>query len=82
MMNDLENWQPIYRELSEVFGLELAQKFYQQYRGMTVIFPMHLLSKQGTIRAVKQDAVTGMTNRALSRKYDLSQRTIQRYIEL
>ncbi|MCL5458953.1 hypothetical protein M3M33_09840 [Loigolactobacillus coryniformis] len=81
-LDDLENWQPIYQEISELFGTEIAKKIYQQYRGTTIIFPMHWLSKCGTINAIKQDYANGLTIRKLSQKYDLSQRTVQRYMKL
>lgn len=81
-MNDLNNWQPIYQEISELFGRQVAQQFFEQYRGTTITFPMHLLSRSGTIRAIKADHAAGLTIHDLSQMYSLTQRTIHRYLKL
>jgi|GEM_PF-4148102 len=79
-MDDISNWQPVYRDLSTLLGPDVARQLHQHFGGSEVTFPMQLLSHEGRIAAIRHDASTGQSIKSLAQAYHLSQRTIRNYL--
>ena len=79
MEKERELYNSVYREISEIIGLEATLKLYLRFKGQQVNFPVrlynpHLIQKNG----VKE--FDGSNIPELARKYDYSEKTIRRMI--
>ena len=73
-------WKLIYNDISHLIGEENTIKLYEHFRGLTLNFPMKLLSKEGMINIVKSE-YNGHNVVDLARKYGYSMRHINRIIK-
>lgn len=76
------NWQAVYSELVDIIGSDNTLKVFHSFRGTTVNFPMRLVKREVIITAVKQDFAKGLKVRQIGNKYDLAERTVQKYLNL
>lgn len=66
------------QRLSVVVGEELAEKLIFHYQGVALDVPkLRLLKRERRDEAIAGDAASGMNQRELSMKYDLSERQIR-----
>ena len=75
-----ELYNDIYKELSEVIGLEATLKVYLRFKGQQVSFPVRLYNPH----LIQQNVIKewdGTNIAALARKYDYSEKTIRRMIK-
>ena len=79
MKKETELYNNIYKELSELIGLDATLKIYLRFKGQQVSFPVRLYNPQ----LIQQNVIKeyDSTNIAeLARKYDYSEKTIRRMI--
>ena len=74
-----ELYNTVYKEISEIIGLDAMLKIYLRFKGQQVNFPVRLynphLIQQNVIKEFDGTNVT-----ELAQKYDYSERTIRRMI--
>ena len=74
-----ELYNAVYKEISEIIGLEATLKLYLRFKGQQVTFPVRLYNPH----LIQQNVITeydGSNIRELARKYDYSEKTIRRMI--
>ena len=82
-VNELEReselYNTVYREMSEIIGLDATLKVYLRFKGQQITFPVRLYNPQ----LIQQNVIKefdGTNIRALAKKYDYSEKTIRRMI--
>lgn len=82
-VNELEKeselYNTVYREMSEIIGLDATLKVYLRFKGQQITFPVRLYNPQ----LIQQNVIKefdGTNIRALAKKYDYSEKTIRRMI--
>ena len=79
MKKETELYNNIYKEISELVGLDATLKIYLRFKGQQVSFPVRLYNPQMIQQSViKEYDGTNITE--LARKYDYSEKTIRRMI--
>ena len=71
---------PIYEELSEEFGYDVAIKMYQLYKGMQITYPTRLFNPEYVKQRIPIE-YDGTNIRQLAQKYGYSEKTIRRMIK-
>lgn len=74
-----ELYNAVYKEISEIIGLESTLKLYLRFKGQQVTFPVRLYNPH----LIQQNVIKeydGSNIRELARKYDYSEKTIRRMI--
>lgn len=74
-----ELYNAVYKEISEIIGLEATLKLYLRFKGQQVTFPVRLYNPH----LIQQNVIKeydGANIRELARKYDYSEKTIRRMI--
>lgn len=79
-MDDVENWQTLYRELARVVGPTATKKLCAYYGGSQVNFPKRLGDPQREAALIRQEYAAGMRIAQLARQHHYSSRTIRRII--
>lgn len=74
-------FNPIYEEISEEFGYEVALKVYQLYKGMQITFPTRLFNPEYVKQQIPIE-YDGTNIKQLAKKYGYSEKTIRRMINL
>ena len=77
---DSDLFNSIYKEISEEFGIDVAVKFYQMYKGTQVSFPTRLFNPS-YIQTRVVDEYNGNNIRQLAKKYGYSEKTVRRIIK-
>ena len=71
-----ELYNAVYKEISEIIGLEATLKLYLRFKGQQVTFPVRLYNPH----LIQQNVIKeydGSNIRELARKYDYSEKTIR-----
>ena len=69
----------VYKDLSEEFGMDIAMKMYQRYKGTQVSYPMRFFNPDLVKdRVIKE--FNGDNLKQLAVKYNYSEKTIRRMI--
>ena len=74
-----ELYNTVYREMSEIVGLDATLKIYLRFKGQQITFPVRLYNPQ----LIQQNVIKefdGTNIRELAKKYDYSEKTIRRMI--
>ena len=79
MENERELYNSVYREISEIVGLEATLKIYLRFKGQQVNFPVRLYNPHLIQKNVIKE-FDGSNIPELARKYDYSEKTIRRMI--
>ena len=79
MKKETELYNSIYKELSELVGLDATLKIYLRFKGQQVSFPVRLYNPQMIQQSVIKE-YDGTNIAELARKYDYSEKTIRRMI--
>lgn len=80
LKKEVELYNDIYREISEIVGLDAMLKLYLRFKGQQVSFPVRLHNpKMIQHRVIKEYDGTNIA--ALAQKYDYSEKTIRRMIK-
>lgn len=69
----------IYRDLALDLGVEIAISMFEHYRGLQVVFPTTLLSKEYLQQKIIQE-YNGTNVKDLARKYDYTERWVRQII--
>ena len=80
LKKEVELYNDIYREISEIIGLEATLKIYLRFKGQQVSFPVRLYNPQMIQQSVIKE-YDGTNIAALAQKYDYSEKTIRRMIK-
>ena len=79
MEREAELYNFVYREMSEIIGLDATLKIYLRFKGQQITFPVRLYNPQ----LIQQNVIKefdGTNVRTLAKKYDYSEKTIRRMI--
>ena len=79
MKKETELYNNIYKEISEMVGLDATLKIYLRFKGQQVSFPVRLYNPQ----LIQQNVIKeydGTNIAELAKKYDYSEKTIRRMI--
>lgn len=79
MQKESELYNTVYKEISELIGLDATLKIYLRFKGQQVNFPIRLYNPQ----LIQQNVIKefdGTNIAELAQKYDYSERTIRRMI--
>lgn len=80
LKKEVELYNDIYKEISEIVGLEATLKIYLRFKGQQVTFPVRLYSPH----LIQQNVIKeydGTNIAYLAQKYDYSEKTIRRMIK-
>ncbi len=80
MKKEIELYNDIYKEISEIVGLEATLKIYLRFKGQQISFPVRLYNPH----LIQQNVIKeydGTNIADLARKYDYSEKTIRRMIK-
>ena len=70
----------IYKDINEEFGIDVAMKMYQLYKGTQVNFPMRFLNPELVKRKIVEE-FDGTNLKQLAVKYSYSEKTLRRLIK-
>ena len=79
MEKERELYNSVYREISEIVGLEATLKLYLRFKGQQINFPVRLYNPH----LIQQNVIKeydGRNIKELAKKYDYSEKTIRRMI--
>ena len=79
MEKETELYNNIYKEISELIGLDATLEIYLRFKGQQICFPVRLYNPQ----LIQQNVIKeydGTNIAELARKYDYSEKTIRRMI--
>ena len=79
MEKETELYNAVYKELSEIIGLDATLKVYLRFKGQQISFPVRLYNPH----LIQQNVIKeydGYNIRELAKKYDYSEKTIRRMI--
>ena len=79
-MKDIDILNDIYKEISEMIGIENTLKIYNHFKGQQVSFPIRLYNPQLIKDAIIKD-FNGTNIKELVQRYNYSERTIRRMIK-
>ena len=79
MAKERELYNSVYREISEIVGLEATLKIYLRFKGQQVNFPVRLYNPHLIQKNVIKE-FDGSNIPELARKYNYSEKTIRRMI--
>ena len=79
MKKETELYNNIYKEISEMVGLDATLKIYLRFKGQQVSFPVRLYNPQMIQQSVIKE-YDGTNISELAKKYDYSEKTIRRMI--
>lgn len=80
MKKEIELYNDIYKEISEIVGLEATLKIYLRFKGQQISFPVRLYNPH----LIQQNVIKeydGANIAELAQKYDYSEKTIRRMIK-
>ena len=80
MKKEIELYNAIYKELSEIVGLDNTLKLYLRFKGQQISFPVRLYNPH----MIQQNVIKeydGTNIAELAKKYDYSEKTIRRMIK-
>lgn len=80
MKKETELYNDIYKEISEIIGLEATLKLYLRFKGQQITFPIRLHNPRLIQQNVTEE-YDGTNIAELARKYDYSEKTIRRMIK-
>ena len=80
LKKEIELYNDIYKEISEIVGLEATLKIYLRFKGQQVSFPVRLYNPHMIQQSVIKEW-DGTNIAELAQKYDYSEKTIRRMIK-
>lgn len=79
LTKEAELYNTVYKEISEIVGLDATLKIYLRFKGQQVSFPVRLYNPH----LIQQNVIKeydGTNVKELAKKYDYSEKTIRRMI--
>lgn len=80
-MANVLQWNEIYQEIEELVGIEGTLKFHHRFAGETIAFPISLIKHENIVKNVRTEYQYGATVQQLAKKYQVTVRTIERYVK-
>lgn len=82
VMDDIkpEQLAEIYRDMSEIVGIEKTVLIYSAFKGQQVSFPLHLFSAEYIKSCIKSE-YNGSNIKQLARKFGYSERWVREIIK-
>ena len=80
LKKEIDLYNDIYKEISEIVGLEATLKIYLRFKGQQISFPVRLYSPHLIQQSVIKE-YDGTNIADLAQKYDYSEKTIRRMIK-
>lgn len=77
---ETELYNAVYKELSEIIGLDATLKVYMRFKGEQITFPVRLYNPSMIQQKVIKE-YDGSNIAELARKYDYSEKTVRRMIK-
>lgn len=71
---------PVYREIAEILGLDVAISQYRLFRGQQISFPMRFFDGEWIRQAIIGE-YDGKNMKALALKYGYSEKTVRRMLK-
>lgn len=78
--NNKELLNSVYKEINEEFGIDVAMRMYQLYKGTQVNFPMRFLNPDMVKQRILNE-FDGTNLKQLAVKYSYSEKTLRRLIK-
>lgn len=79
-MKTQNKYNDVYQEIIDELGLETTLKIYEMFKGLQINFPVRLYNSD-YIKGCIMEEYNGSNLKALSRKYDYSQRWIRKILK-
>ncbi|MFC6200357.1 Mor transcription activator family protein [Lactiplantibacillus nangangensis] len=79
-MTEVQDWHPLYQELSRVVGKAAALKLHDQFGGTQLTFPKRLLAKDAEARQILTGRQQGVSITTLAHQHDYSEKSIRRIL--
>ena len=70
----------VYKEICNEFGIEIAYRMYEMFKGQQITFPVRLLNSEKVYEIIQKE-YDGTNIRALSLKYEYSEKTVRRIVK-
>ena len=80
MSDVLELLNQVYKELCDEFGIDVAMRIHQMFKGTQVNFPLRLFNAEMVKKQASKE-YDGTNLKQLTVKYGYSEKTIRRYIK-
>lgn len=77
LKKDTRLYNALYKELSELIGVEATLEMYNQFKGQQITFPVRLYSSDSIKNQVLKE-FNGANFKELAKKYGYSEKTIRR----
>ena len=77
---NIELLNSVYKEINDEFGIDVAMRIYQLYKGTQVNFPMRFLNPELVKRKILEE-FDGTNLKQLAVKYSYSEKTLRRLIK-
>ena len=78
--SDKQLFNSVYKEIAEVFGIDVAIGIYRMYKGMQISFPTRLFNPKYVKKQISFE-YDGRNIKQLAKKYGYSEKTIRRMIK-
>jgi Mor family transcriptional regulator len=76
-IKEIKQYQSIYQEIFDNFGLEIMQYMFKHYRGQSLSFPIKLINPEWIKIQIIADYEKGLTVKALAKKYEYTEQRIR-----
>ena len=76
---EMELLNTVYREIADKLGIEVACEIYEMFRGQQISFPVRFYNPENLKNKIMAE-YNGKNVRALSIKYNYSEKTIRRIV--
>ena len=77
---NIELLNSVYKDINDEFGIDVAMRMYQLYKGTQVNFPMRFLNPELAKRKILEE-FDGTNLKQLAIKYSYSEKTLRRLIK-
>ncbi len=77
--DDLSHLNHVYKEIADEFGIDIARKFHQNFKGLQINFPVRFLRKEYVIQQIYLE-YDGSNLKKLASQYGYSERWIRAII--
>lgn len=78
--NEEELLNSVYKDINEEFGIDVAMRMYQMYKGVQINFPMRFLDPDMVKQRILKE-YDGTNLKQLAVKYSYSEKTLRRLIK-
>ena len=78
--NNKELLNSVYKDINDEFGIDVAMRMYQLYKGTQVNFPMRFLNPDMVKQRILEE-YDGTNLKQLAVKYSYSEKTLRRLIK-